>query len=115
MYLGPEQKSALFTTLTSLFKNHTLLCDLMNLRFFNALGKKGLHKEIVKTGANFRDLEEDPSQSILKYGYHIQEFKSNVITASDFGLIPIPKFIVKYFMKRLLMGYASYKFTFGKQ
>ena len=114
MYLSHEQKTTLFTTLTFLFPNHMLLCDLMNLRFFNAIGKKGLHQEIVKSGASFRDLEEYPERNIIKYGYQLQESKSNVITASDFGLLTIPKFVVRYLMKRLLMGYSSYKFTFGK-
>jgi methyltransferase (TIGR00027 family) len=114
MYLSHEQKSTLFKTLTSLFKNHLLLCDLMTLRFFNAIGKKGLHQEIVKSGASFRDLEENPEENMIRYGYQLQELKSNVITASDFGLLPFPRFVIKYLMKRLLMGYSSYQFSFGK-
>jgi len=114
MYLSPEQKSTLFTTLTSLFPNHLLLCDLMNRRFFNAMGNQGPYQEIVKSGAPFRDLEEDPEKNIIKYGYRLQEFKSNVITASDFGLLSLPRFVVKYLMRGLLTGYSSYQFTFEK-
>lgn len=113
MYLTNEQKQELFTTLTSLFNNHLLLCDLMNAVFFNRLGKKGIHRELSVSGANFRDLQEKPEQLLLDAGYMLEEKFSNVITASDHGLVRIPRLIIKYLMKNLLMGYASYQFRFN--
>lgn len=113
MYLKLEQKMELFRTITALFPKQILLCDLMNELFFTRLGNKGIYDELKKSGAEFQDLQKDPAQTILNFGYKLESMKSNVITATDFGLMTIPRFIVKFLMKKVMMGYASYRFTFG--
>ncbi len=113
MYLTQAQRKELLTTLTQQFPNHILLCDLMNFNFFNRLGKKSIHEEFSKSGASFQDIQVNPEQLMIDFGYKLEEKKSNVITASDHGLINIPRIFVKFFMKKLMMGYSSYQFRFG--
>lgn len=114
MYLTQEQRSDLFTTLIQLFKKHTLLCDLMSEEFFEKFGKKGIYIELKKSGALFKDMQKEPTQMLTTLGYKLIARKSNVITASDFGLISIPRFMVKIFLRKVLMGYSSYQFRFDQ-
>ena len=113
MYLSNKQKGELFTTLTSMFPKHVLMCDLMNARFFNRIGKRGIHEELVRSGASFQDMLDDPEEFITGFGYKTEKMESNVITASNFGLIDMPKLIVKFLMKKTFMGYSSYQFRLG--
>ena len=114
MYLTHEQRQDLFNTLIRLFKKHTLLCDLMSEDFFQRFGKKGIHNELKKSGAIFKDLLKDPAQKIIDMGYRQVAMKSNPLTASEFGLLSIPRLIVKIFMKKKLMGYSSNQFIFNE-
>lgn len=113
MYLSQEQRKVLFTTLTGLFKHHTLLCDLMNAKFFEKLGRRGIYVELEKLNALFKDIMKNPEQLLLDAGYTLAEVKSNVITASDHHLLTIPRFLVKFLMKKLFMGYSTYRFRYG--
>jgi len=112
MYLTQEQRKALIFTLTALFPKHVLLCDLMNQRFFNRLTRNNLHVTLMKYGAQFKEMQENPELLLTDAGYRMEQKKSNVITASDFGLINLPVILVKLLMKNLLMGYSSYQFRF---
>ena len=113
MYLSREQKTELMKTITTLFKKHILLCDLMNAKFFNKVGRKGIHIELAKSGASFDDIMDDPARFIINYGYSLENFESNVRVASDLGIIVIPKLVVKFLFRKLFSGYSSYQFRFG--
>ena len=113
MYLANDQRRQLLETLTASFKNQILLCDLMDKPFFDRLGSKGIYTELKKSNALFRDMMDDPKQLMLSAGYKLDASKSNIITASDHGLLTIPRFIVKFLMKKLMMGYSSYRFSFS--
>lgn len=115
MYLTHTQRSDLLSTITTLFKDHLLLCDLMNERFFNVLGKRGIHLELSRSGASFQDLEADPAATIQSFGYSLDAFYSNPATAADHGLIPVPKLIVKTLFRKFFQGYATYKFSYHKK
>lgn len=112
MYLTVDQRKELLKTITSLFRKHALICDLMNANFFQKVGKRGIYEELIKLNAPFKDLVERPEQLMIDAGYTQEAMKSNVITAADLGLLTIPRFLVKFLMKKVFMGYSSYKFKF---
>lgn len=112
MYLTRDQKIELLSTLTSVFRKHLLICDLMNARFFDRLGSRGIYKHLKESGAFFIGIEKDPVQVFLDQGYRLMGVESNVITASKMGLISIPRFIVAVLFRKLFMGYAVYRFEY---
>jgi len=113
MYLSLEQRKELLDVLTRLFKTHILMCDLMNAEFFERLGRRGIYVELKKMNALFKDPMNNPQQLMLDAGYKLEEAKSNLVTASDHGLLTIPRFLVKWLMKKFFMGYSTYRFRFG--
>ncbi len=115
MYLTINQRTELLNTLTRLFKNHVLLCDLMTGEFFEKLGKRGIYEELRKSNALFRDMVNKPQQLMLDAGYQLEEVKSNLLTASEHGLLTVPRLLVKLFFKKLFMGYSCYRFAYGSK
>ena len=116
MYLTQEQRSALFQTLAHTIGQHTLLCDLMTKRFFDRMADgKPLNVLLAKYGAHFKDMLPDPGKNLEEeFGYRIIEVTSSIVTASENGLIKIPKFIVAVLFRKLFLGYSVYKLEYPR-
>ena len=112
MYVTNNEKTELLKTLTSMFKKHVLMCDLMSKTFFDEFGSKGIYSELLKSNTPFKDMIDQPEKMIMDAGYALDTSRSNPIAASDYGLVSIPRFIVTTFMEKRLKGYSSYKFSY---
>jgi len=112
MYLDAAAKENLLITLTSLFPQHELFCDIMSKYFFDKAGG-AIHERLARHGSAFKDLREIPEQLFLEHGYKKVNMISNIKTASDAGIFPAPRFIINLLMKKLFPGYAVYHFTYG--
>ena len=114
MYLTQDQRTVLFRTLANTIGQHMLLCDLMTKRFFDRMAEgKPLNVLLAKYGANFKDMLPDPGKNLEdEFGYRIRAVKSSIVTASENGLIKIPKFIVAVLFRKLFLGYSVYQLEF---
>jgi methyltransferase (TIGR00027 family) len=114
MYLSHTQKIQMIHALTSTFRKHTLLCDLMRKNFFKIVGGR-IHRKLADAGSRFTDLSNTPEAIFIDNGYHNVTTTSNILTAADAGLIKIPKFMLNAGpVRSFLMGYSVYRFDFGK-
>jgi methyltransferase (TIGR00027 family) len=111
MYLSMIQREALLTTITTLFPDHTVFCDLMSKKFFDKLGKP-IHEKFKAHGASFKDMMEDPAALFLKYNYHQVVKVSTLKKAIELGLAKLPK-IALLLMGKLSNGYSVYEFTYN--
>jgi methyltransferase (TIGR00027 family) len=68
MYLSMTQRETLLATITTLFPNHIVFCDLMSKKFFEKFGKP-IHEKFKVQGASFIDMMDEPSTLFLKYNY----------------------------------------------
>jgi O-methyltransferase involved in polyketide biosynthesis len=115
MYLDHAQKIELIQTLTSLFKKHILICDLMKKRFFNIAGKY-IHKKLMEAGSQFVDLSDMPNQIFFESSYYQRAVISNILIAADAGLVNLPGFMVHVQpFRKFMEGYSVYRFEFDKQ
>jgi len=112
MYLSMAQREALLTTITTLFPNHIVFCDLMSKRFFDKLGKP-IHEKFKAHGTSFRDMMDDPAALFVKYNYQQVAKISTIKKAVELKLAKLPK-IVLFLMGRLLNGYSVYEFMYNK-
>jgi len=110
MYLSMAQREALLTTITTLFPDHIVFCDLMSKKFFDKLGKP-IHEKFKAHGASFTDMMDDPAALFLKYNYRQVAKVSTIKKAVELGLAKLPK-IVLLLMGKLLNGYSIYEFTY---
>jgi methyltransferase (TIGR00027 family) len=108
MYLTENITNQLLQTLRRVFPSHILLCDLMSQRFFEKYGKP-LHEKIKKLGAQFAFVADDPSSLFLRHGYVITDRISTVEKSIDYGLIRIPKWLLRLFFNTLVNGYRVYR------
>jgi methyltransferase (TIGR00027 family) len=110
MYLDEGAIRKLLQTLHQLFPRHTLVCDLMNRRFFEKYGQT-IHQKISGMGAPFRFTVDDPERVFLESGYR-RAAKISVIEKSvEFqraGLIP--RLLLKTLLRPLAGGYAIHVF-----
>ena len=109
MYLNETLINDLLDTLISIFPTHEIACDLMVKKFFEKYSYK-IHNEIRGLGATFTFLVDDPANIFLRKGYRLENKNSTVLKAIDLGLLKIPRFILRWFMKPLVEGYAIYHF-----
>jgi len=112
MYLTMEQREALLATITSLFPDHVIFCDLMTKRFFKKLGNP-IHEKFKTYGASFTDMMDDPVALFLKYNYHQIARVATIKKSVELGLSKLPK-LVLFLYGRLLNGYAVYEFSHHK-
>jgi methyltransferase (TIGR00027 family) len=113
MYLTQAQRATLFDTLAKTIGSHTLLCDLMTEHFFDKIAKGSeMYAALNKSGAHFIDMTASVSKLLQDRGYKTLEVISNLLTASKFGLVPIPRLFLKLFFPRLSMGYSVYRFEY---
>jgi methyltransferase (TIGR00027 family) len=109
MYLYENTVDDLLDTLINVFPKHELACDLMTKKFFEKYSYK-IHNEIRGIGATFTFIVDDPKSIFLNKGYQLEDKVSNILKAIDLGLLKIPLFILRWFMKPLVEGYAIYRF-----
>jgi hypothetical protein len=109
MYLNEKVMNDLLDTLISVFPKHEIACDLMTKKFFEKYSYK-IHNEIRGIGATFTFILDDPKSIFLNKGYQLEDNVSNILKAIDLGLLKIPRFILRWFMKPLIEGYAIYRF-----
>lgn len=107
MYLKDAAKKELLNTLTGTFPKQHLFCDIMSKYFFDKAAHI-IHKHFAKHGSPFTDLHEAPEELYLSYGYSIISITSTIKTASDKGIFPAPKFIVRIMPKKLVHGFNVY-------
>lgn len=110
MYLDEGAIRELLRTLHRLFPRHTLVCDLMNRRFFEKYGQT-IHKKISGMGAPFRFTVDDPERVFLESGYRRASKISVIEKSVEFqraGIIP--RLVLKTFMRSLAAGYAIHVF-----
>jgi methyltransferase (TIGR00027 family) len=112
MYLKNEQREELLSTLTTLFPEHVLFCDLMNKKFFEKYGGP-IHKKLSEHGAVFKDMSDEPDKIFIANGYRRSSATGTLQAVHDLGLIRIPWFVRKFVFGKLITGYAVYQFTHG--
>jgi len=109
MYLTNDQRNVLLQTVSNLFPKHTLYCDLMSKKFFEKLGTP-IHKKFSEYGATFKDLNTNPADLFLQYGYKQTDQVSMIQKAQELGLAKTPKFLMKLLLGKLIMGYSTHRF-----
>ena len=110
MYLSMTQRETLLTTLTTLFPDHIVLCDLMSKKFFEKLGKP-IHEKFKAHGAVFADMMDNPASLFLKYNYQQIAKVSTVKKAVELGLAKLPRIALLLYGK-LFNGYSVYEFSY---
>ncbi|CAN5830239.1 hypothetical protein BH10BAC2_BH10BAC2_21610 [soil metagenome] len=111
MYLDAAAKEVLINTLTHLFPQHELFCDIMSKYFFDKLAQK-LHAHFARHGSAFKDLREVPELLFTEHGYKKISMISTIRAASDAGIFPAPRFVINLFLKKYLPGYGVYHFSY---
>lgn len=110
MYLDEGAIRGLLLSLRRLFPRHTLVCDLINRRFFEKYGRK-IHQKVADLGASFRFTVDDPKLVFLESGYRLADKISIVEKSVEFqrgGLIP--RLMLKTLLRPLAAGYAIHVF-----
>jgi methyltransferase (TIGR00027 family) len=103
IYLEPKQISKLLETLHRRLPDHELICDLITRRFVERYSHK-IHKRIAALGATFRFIDEDPEGFISNLGYQRTRRISIVERAAALKAIPLPRFVVRTFLRTLRRG-----------
>lgn len=109
LYLEPKQVAKLLETLRRRLPDHEVICDLTSRRFLERYGHK-IHRRIAALGATFRFVEDDPEGFIRDLGYHRTTRISIVERAATLKAIPLPRFVVRTFLRTLRRGTGVYVF-----
>jgi len=112
LYLEESAIEQLLKTLRKLFPRHKLICDLMTRQFFEKYGKT-VHQKIIGMGASFKFTVDNPEELFLRNGYKRKDKISTIEKAVSFGLLRIPRIVLKIFLRTLTAGYAIYIFELG--
>lgn len=112
MYLTMTQREELLETVTKLFPEHIVFCDLMSKKFFEKLGKP-IHEKFREQGTSFTDMMGDPAALFLKHNYQQVAKVSTVKKAIELRLAKLPKLAVLLYGK-LFDGYSVYEFLHKK-
>jgi methyltransferase (TIGR00027 family) len=112
MYLSMLQRETLLATITTLFPDHMVFCDLMSKRFFEKLGKP-IHEKFKALGASFTDMMDDPASLFLKYNYQQVARVSTIKKSLELGLAKLPK-LAFWLYGKLFDGYSIYEFSYHK-
>lgn len=105
MYLDPTKISELAVALRDTFPVHTLVCDLMQRRFFESYSRP-IHEVIQSLGAQFRWTVDNPQRAIQVLGYRLRESVSIPLRAAELKRIPIPAFVIRRLLPSLRDGYC---------
>ncbi len=105
VYLDQARIKQLADTLCKLFPKHTLVCDVMQRRFFKKFSAP-IHKVIESPGARFQWPVDDPKRRIEELGYRTTQRISIALRAAELKCIPIPAFVVRWLLPSLREGYS---------
>lgn len=110
MYLDKGLIKDLLETLRGYFKNHVLICDLMNKRFFEKhMGTA--YDRILQLGSEYRFIEDCPEAVFESNGYKaLTEPVSVVGRSREFNAIYVPAILLKTALKSLRDGYRIHTF-----
>jgi methyltransferase (TIGR00027 family) len=109
LYLEPKQITKLFETLHRRLPDHEILCDLMTRRFLERYSHK-IHMRFAALGATFRFIDDDPEGFIRDLGYRRTRRISIAERAAALKAIPLPRFMVRTFLRTLRRGFGVYVF-----
>jgi O-methyltransferase involved in polyketide biosynthesis len=109
IYLEEEEVRHLLQNLRRIYPTHKLICDLTSREFFEEYSQT-MHEKITGLGASFKFTDDDPEKIFLKNGYSRTERISIVKRAVEYGLIKIPRIILRTVLRTLSEGYAIYVF-----
>lgn len=119
MYLDPDAINGTLDALRRVYPAHTLLCDLMNRRFFEKFSAR-VHEKLSAMGGTFTPRPERPADIFLKGGYIEEECVPTCRRALELGVyrrrLGLPDWVGRLLLNRLmrdLNGYAVYRFRFG--
>lgn len=112
MYLEPEQIRDLLRDLGAVFPRHTLVCELMDQRFFDKHASPG-HARIQDLGAEFKYTPPHPEELFQQNGYRLDQRVSIMGKCVDIGAIKVPKFLIRLMMPAALSGYTMHVFEKG--
>ena len=113
MYLTHDERQSLINALQKMFPKQIVYCDLMRQSFFEKYSKK-LYIKIRSLGASFADLTEQPENLFLNNGYEAVSCTSIALYGSEHGNLPVPPFLIRYFLKTLRDGYSIRRFEYSK-
>lgn len=111
MYLDKRQVEELLITLRNYFKQHVLICDLMDKQFFEKhMGKA--YDRILQLGSEYRFLEDTPEDVFIGSGYQVVKTPISVVGRSrEFKAIFVPGVLLRTALKSLRDGYRIHTFA----
>jgi methyltransferase (TIGR00027 family) len=112
-YLDEKEIAGLLETLPRVFPSHKLICDLTTRRFAEKHSQK-IREKLGALGAAFKFTADEPEKIFIESGYRQAERISIIEKAVDFGLIKMPKILLKTVLRDLAKGYAIYTFEIGQ-
>jgi O-methyltransferase involved in polyketide biosynthesis len=119
MYLEPVAIEATLAAICGRFRRHTLLCDLMNRRFFERFAQS-VHAKLMAAGGTFTARPDDPVALLRKHDYVETERIPIFGRAAELGVlwdrvgIPAPvAWLMLNVFARDLRGYAVHRFARG--
>ncbi|CAA0125960.1 Putative S-adenosyl-L-methionine-dependent methyltransferase [Mycolicibacterium vanbaalenii] len=110
MYLDKTQVHQLLTTLSDIFPDHTLICDLMDRVFFDRhMGK--LYEQIRALGSEFKFVEQRPEETFVHLGYRQPRPPVSIVDrAREFKAFRIPAVAMRTALRTLRDGYRVHTF-----
>lgn len=112
MYLDEGTIKQLLQTLSKVFPQHKLICDLMSRKFFEKYSRP-IHEKLSGMGATFKFTAENPETTFLSSGYKRIQRVSVVETSLQFESRKVPKIVLKTLLRTLVSGYSIYVFELG--
>jgi methyltransferase (TIGR00027 family) len=109
LYLEPAQITRMLDILHRRLPNHELICDLATRRFAERYSRK-IRERLERLGAVFKFNEDDPERFIRDLGYRRVQRISIVERAAALRAIPLPRFVVRTFLRGLRRGLGVYVF-----
>lgn len=112
MYLTQAQLSETLGALKQVFPRHTLICDLMTVRFAARYGGR-LRQQIRALGGEFAPLVERPENTVIAGGYRLDEAVSLPGRAIALGGLHMPGWLLNTAFRSLRDGYRLFRFRSG--
>ncbi len=94
VYLEKHEIINLLKSLKALFPGHSMLCDLLSIKYFNRYCLDW-HKAFEDTGSSFRITTSRPEKNIIDYGYRVGEKLSVITRAVEDGRYGRPVALIR--------------------
>lgn len=108
MYLDATQIEQLLNTLTQIFPQHQIVCDLLTKRFQQLFGKS-IQRKIKAMGNNFIPTKS-PNVIFQDHHYQLHSYTSIVLQTIQLKVMPIPLLLGKTLLPLIKNGYGIYHF-----